>query len=167
MSPKPIESTSTSTSMTSYKNVEETPREFLARFDDFLAASPKPKATAGRPGREKVSSLPPPYEEPTYPAPPYNEVQEPPTLPKYLFKYGFFFPPFWAIGAIVLAMKLEPAPPTECGKTAEEQAMELAILRRAEVRWSLRCLLAFTCFLLVIGGIVIGVLAKRGVFKHH
>ncbi|KAG8925831.1 hypothetical protein FRC03_006155 [Tulasnella sp. 419] len=154
--------------------------EFNSRFDDFFGTprrSPSPpssgngrrnRAGTGRPTPSTTASLssssPPPYGTPDYPAPAYEEIQEPLTIAKYLFRYGFVFPPFWFIGTMILFMRLPPTPEGECGKTAEEQAEELAILRRAELRWSRYCAAALVLFLVALAALFVG-LYFGGVLK--
>ncbi|KAG8892635.1 hypothetical protein FRB99_002562 [Tulasnella sp. 403] len=136
-----------------------------SRFNESLpVARPEPAADTGS---ASLTSLPPPYGTPEFPAPAYGERQEPATVSRYLFKYGFFFPPFWIIGVFVLFMRLEPTPEAECGKSAEEQAEEIILLRRAEVRWSKRCAYALLVCLLITAIIVLSLFGARvGAFKH-
>ncbi|KAG6806475.1 hypothetical protein H0H92_011185 [Tricholoma furcatifolium] len=102
----------------------------------------------------------PPYVEdlpPTYSL----KAPEPVTLAKYLFKFGFLFPPFWVLGAWILWSPLR-APSSDAdseggwmaNKTESERQRVLADVRKAEVRWALYCLWSFVIFslLAIIGG---------------
>ncbi|KIO33794.1 hypothetical protein M407DRAFT_240932 [Tulasnella calospora MUT 4182] len=113
-------------------------------------------------------TLPPAYGTPECPAPAYEEMQEPPTMAKYLFKFGFMFPPFWIIGIMIFFTRMEPTPESECGKTAAEQADEIALLRKAELKWSKRCAYALLSLIALVGLIVLICFgAKVGAFKHR
>ncbi|EGN94701.1 hypothetical protein SERLA73DRAFT_61889 [Serpula lacrymans var. lacrymans S7.3] len=103
----------------------------------------------GRPLDEvRASELaPPPYSKegdyerlPSYPGHPDDE---PATLARYLFIYGFFFPLFWLLGIAILCSPLETTPDWEQGKTEEEKKQLLSELRAAEVKWAKYCLWAF------------------------
>ncbi|KAG8954913.1 hypothetical protein FRC04_010397 [Tulasnella sp. 424] len=120
--------------------------------------------------RPTVSSdtLPPAYGTPDFPAPAYEEMPEPQTMAKYLFQYGFLFPPFWIIGVMIFFTRLEPTPEAECGKSAAEQADEIELLRKAELKWSKRCAFALLGLIALVGLIVlICFAAKVGAFKHR
>lgn len=69
------------------------------------------------------------------------------------------FPIFWAVGAAIIFTDLNPIPETECGKTADEQAEELAIIRAEELKWAWRCLYALVAFItaLIVAGVTVGV----------
>ncbi|KAG6848029.1 hypothetical protein H0H93_004068 [Arthromyces matolae] len=92
------------------------------------------------------------------------KAPEPVTLAKYLFKFGFLFPPFWIIGAWILWSPLR-APSSDsdaelawmADKTEFERERVIADMRKAEVRWALRCLWALLILILLgaIAGIVI------------
>ncbi|KAK1216677.1 hypothetical protein PQX77_020690 [Marasmius sp. AFHP31] len=106
--------------------------------------------------------LPPPaYVEP----PAYTKsAQEPITLAKCLFKFGFLFPPFWILGAIILFTPLrapdadsstaaDPFSPDACSwlpeKTESERAAIISRLRKAELVWAWRCLFALLVLICV------------------
>ncbi|KAL0576497.1 hypothetical protein V5O48_005472 [Marasmius crinis-equi] len=106
---------------------------------------------------------PPPYVEP----PEYTKSAEPITLAKYLFKFGFLFPPFWIMGALILLTPLR-APDEDINdptsphawlpeKTEAEKAAIISHLRKAELSWAWRCLFALliVTFLGVAAGITI------------
>ncbi|KAK7056463.1 hypothetical protein VNI00_003018 [Paramarasmius palmivorus] len=89
----------------------------------------------------------PPYVEP----PEYTSKNEDPaTLAKYLFKFGFLFPPFWILGALILFTPLhapessDPATPNAWlpEKTEAEREAIISTLRKAELKWAWRCLFA-------------------------
>ncbi|GLB40141.1 hypothetical protein LshimejAT787_0800120 [Lyophyllum shimeji] len=104
----------------------------------------------------------PPYSEdepPTYSL----KAPEPTTLAQYLFKFGFLFPPFWIMGAWILWSPLR-APSSDdtdmesgwmADKTEAERKRVIEEMRKAEVRWAMRCLWALLILVLlaVIGGI--------------
>ncbi|KAI6142990.1 hypothetical protein BKA82DRAFT_4187438 [Pisolithus tinctorius] len=74
---------------------------------------------------------------------------EPDTVARQLFKYGFFFPLFWAIGVYFMF-----APMRE-----EEKEKILSNLRQTEMKWAKRCLWAllsfFVCMVLIIVAVVV------------
>ncbi|KAG7094160.1 hypothetical protein E1B28_007771 [Marasmius oreades] len=110
---------------------------------------------------------PPPYIEP----PEYTESSETVTLAKYLFKFGFLFPPFWIMGALIILTPLR-APDSDINdptsphawlpeKTEAERAAVLSHLRQAELKWAWRCLFALlivTLFAVVAGATIWAVL---------
>ncbi|KAG8919285.1 hypothetical protein FRC00_011543, partial [Tulasnella sp. 408] len=78
------------------------------------------------------------------------------------------FPPFWIIGIAIFFVRMEPTPEAECGKTAAEQADEIALLRKAELKWSKRCAYALLSLIALVGLIVLICFgAKVGAFKHR
>lgn len=92
------------------------------------------------------SSLPPPYS--TYNKEYFSSEElhsdgEPLTLARFMFQYGFFFFPFWLAGIYILFTPLKPTPQWELGKTEEEKAYLIKVLRETELKWARRCLLAF------------------------
>ncbi|KAF9269236.1 hypothetical protein L218DRAFT_851497 [Marasmius fiardii PR-910] len=104
---------------------------------------------------------PPPYIEP----PEYTKSSEPITLAKYLFKFGFLFPPFWIMGALIILTPLrapdeditDPTSPHTWlpEKTESERAIILSHLRKAELKWAWRCLYAL--FIVTLFAVVAGV----------
>jgi len=98
---------------------------------------------------------------------------EPITLAMYLFKFGFLFPPFWILGAIFLISPLRPPPSDQAGfpawlpeKTTAERQKIIESLRKVELKWARRCLIALIGLLLVgvtIGLVAWGVLRARAV----
>ncbi|KAG0696469.1 hypothetical protein DFH29DRAFT_857948 [Suillus ampliporus] len=101
---------------------------------------------------------PPPYfregefeKLPVYAACPSPGVDdEPITLARYLFVYGFFFPVFWIVGVAIIFSPLRPAPEWETGKSEEERQRLLAEMRVAELKWAKRCLYAIVALLVLI-----------------
>ncbi|KIK62443.1 hypothetical protein GYMLUDRAFT_145527, partial [Collybiopsis luxurians FD-317 M1] len=94
--------------------------------------------------------LPPYIEEP--PAYTASGSNEPMTLAMYLFKFGFLFPPFWIIGAFILLSPLREPESTPSSvwlpeKSAEERGEIIQKMRKAEVKWAKRCLVALCIFL--------------------
>ncbi|KAI6000050.1 hypothetical protein EDD15DRAFT_2236413 [Pisolithus albus] len=84
---------------------------------------------------------------------------EPDTVARQLFKYGFFFPLFWAIGVYFMFAPMRVSPDWEQGKTEEEKAKILSDMRQTEMKWAKRCLWAlvsfFVCMILVIVAVVV------------
>ncbi|KAJ7585248.1 hypothetical protein C8J56DRAFT_862868 [Mycena floridula] len=123
--------------------------------DDFFG-----QASSSRHDRrlsDQVSvEAPPPYLAP----PEYTRKAEPATLAMYLFKFGFLFPPFWILGAIILLSPLR-APADEPDlewlpeKTDAERQAVIQHLRKAELKWAWRCLLALVA--LVAFGFAAGI----------
>ncbi|KAI0689563.1 hypothetical protein BC835DRAFT_1368612 [Cytidiella melzeri] len=91
---------------------------------------------------------PPPYADATD-LPSYTSVAEPPTLAMYLFKFGFLFPLFWLAGLFVLLCPLTPPENWEPTKTEAERQELLGLLRRTEVKWARRSLIALSLFSLI------------------
>ncbi|KAG6864467.1 hypothetical protein C0991_009300 [Blastosporella zonata] len=102
-----------------------------------------------------VADALPPYVEdlpPTYAV----RAPEPATLAKYLFKFGFLFPPFWIMGAWVLWSPLR-APSSDsdveggwmADKTESERTRVIEEMRKTEIRWALRCLWALLILVLL------------------
>jgi hypothetical protein len=112
-------------------------------------------------GATGVAQPPPPY-TPDFPAPKYSE---PRTFAQDLFYFGFIFPLFWVVGALIMCISLKPVPEEICGKSLEEQAAQLEIVRKVELKWARRSLYAFCSFLFLIGTLI-GALAAAhvGVF---
>ncbi|KAJ7574641.1 hypothetical protein C8J56DRAFT_802681 [Mycena floridula] len=98
--------------------------------------------------RLSSSDVPPPYQAP----PEYSAKAEPITLAAYLFKFGFLFPPFWILGAIILLSPLRaPSPSSDLEwlpeKTEAERQAVISRLRKTEKKWAWRCLLALSTLL--------------------
>ncbi|KAJ3527659.1 hypothetical protein NM688_g8101 [Phlebia brevispora] len=82
--------------------------------------------------------------------PSYASVAEPPTLAMYLFKFGFLFPLFWLAGVFVLLFPLQAPEGWEPTKTDTEREELLVCLRRTEIKWAKRCLVAFSALTVVV-----------------
>ncbi|KAI6142618.1 hypothetical protein BKA82DRAFT_1003365 [Pisolithus tinctorius] len=104
---------------------------------------------------------PPPYvdgaELPAYTV----AAGEPATLAMYLFKFGFLFPPFWILGAMILLSPLHA--PAEFEPTKPEAARQelICMMRVAEIRWAKRCAWALLILVLALGvtaGVVVAVM---------
>ncbi|KAF5346753.1 hypothetical protein D9756_010379 [Leucocoprinus leucothites] len=106
--------------------------------------------------------FPPSYFESTRDVlPQYSTQCEPITLARYLFRLGFLFPPFWVIGACILLSPLRvpsSAADQESGvgvwlpeKTEAEKQAFIAHLRKAELKWAKRCLVALAILACVAG----------------
>ncbi|KAG0702185.1 hypothetical protein DFH29DRAFT_805293 [Suillus ampliporus] len=104
---------------------------------------------------------PPPYADATE-LPAYSSTPtEPVTLAMYLFKFGFLFPLFWVLGAIILLSPLRAPADFEPTKSEAERQELVQIMRDAEIKWAKRSAWALLIFLVVIGiiaGTIIGVL---------
>ncbi|EKM56530.1 uncharacterized protein PHACADRAFT_160057 [Phanerochaete carnosa HHB-10118-sp] len=85
----------------------------------------------------------------------YNSVAEPPTLAMYLFKFGFLFPLSWLTGIVILLCPLTPPEHWEPTKTEAGRKELLGLLRRTEIKWAKRCLIAFSVLALVIVALVV------------
>jgi len=76
-----------------------------------------------------------------------SDDEEPKTLSRALFLYGFLMPLLWLIGASIIFLELKYYPDAlhdaEDPRTEEERAADLEVMRRAELRWAWRCLYAF------------------------
>ncbi|QRV83609.1 hypothetical protein RhiJN_25754 [Ceratobasidium sp. AG-Ba] len=104
---------------------------------------------------------PPAYEVPEHLAP----TPKPMTIARYLFFYGFLFPPFWAIGACILLspLQVDDSIPkdVEAGyapKSDAYQKAELRLARQTELVYAKRCLLSLIAFLVIV---VIVIVATR------
>lgn len=101
---------------------------------------------------------PPPYlregkfeKLPAYTACPCPSTDdEPVTLARYLFVYGFFFPFFWIVGIAIIFSPLRSTHEWETGKSEEERQRLLAEMRVSELKWAKRCLYAMVALLVLI-----------------
>jgi len=93
--------------------------------------------------------IPPPYSCSAEP-PAYSQAAEHPTLAMYLFKFGFLFPLFWLAGSLVLLSPLRAPEDWETSKTEAERQELIESMRRTEVKWAKRCLVAFSVLALVV-----------------
>ncbi|KAM5542999.1 hypothetical protein V8D89_003383 [Ganoderma adspersum] len=121
-----------------------------SRHDEVRLSSPVDDASMS-------DALPPPYEHSILP-PAYSQVSDQPTLAMYLFKFGFLFPLFWVAGALILLSPLSAPADWESSKPELEREELIASMRRTEVKWARRCLLALAVFTLVAAALVFGVL---------
>ncbi|KIJ23350.1 hypothetical protein M422DRAFT_133104, partial [Sphaerobolus stellatus SS14] len=96
-----------------------------------------------------ISVLPPPYAHGDYMPNEFGSEEEPLTLARMLFQYGFAFFPFWLVGIYILFSPLKMTEDWESGKTEHEKMYQYIIIRRTELKWARRCLLA-TYGLLVV-----------------
>ncbi|KAH9943520.1 hypothetical protein B0H21DRAFT_709970 [Amylocystis lapponica] len=85
----------------------------------------------------------PPYSYASEP-PAYDDVAEHPTFAMYLFKLGFLFPLFWLAGTVILMSPLHAPEGWEPHKTEGERQELLERMRRTEVKWAKRCLIALS-----------------------
>ncbi|KAF9513685.1 hypothetical protein BS47DRAFT_1393079 [Hydnum rufescens UP504] len=96
-----------------------------------------------------------------------SDDEEPKTLSRALFLYGFLMPLLWLIGASIIFLDLKYYPDAlhdvEDPRTEEERAADLEVIRRAELRWAWRSLYAFvtvTLFTVIILVTYLGVTKK-------
>ena len=68
------------------------------------------------------------------------------------------FPLFWVAGALILLSPLSAPADWEASKPELEREELIASMRRTEVKWARRCLLALAVFTLVVVAVVLGVL---------
>jgi len=101
-----------------------------------------------------VDDAPPPYSCSSEP-PAYMRYAEHPTLAMYLFKFGFLFPLFWIAGAFILISPLRAPEDWELTKTGAEREELIQTMRRTEMKWARRCLIAFSILALIITAIVV------------
>ncbi|KIO01067.1 hypothetical protein M404DRAFT_81631, partial [Pisolithus tinctorius Marx 270] len=94
---------------------------------------------------------PPPYvdgaELPAYTGAP----SEPATLAMYLFKFGFLFPPFWILGAMILLSPLHAPAEFEPTKPEADRQQLIRMIREAEIRWAKWCAWALLILVLALG----------------
>jgi len=164
--------------------IAETREERRARLDvdHERAQAAAPATHASRhDARLSISSIPPPYDLeaqsdcdtmvadlPSYEtASSTKEASstEPNTIPAALYKWGFYCPLLWPLGACLLVNFHSPM---ELARLygPEESPARVRILRAAELRWAKRCLLAtiiLTFFILMVVGMTVGIiLSIRG-----
>ncbi|KAH9939876.1 hypothetical protein B0H21DRAFT_780505 [Amylocystis lapponica] len=131
--------------------------------DDFFGvvrSSPRPTRTGTRDSRHddalERDTPPPPYASVSE-LPAYTAAAEPQTLAKYFFLFGFLFPLFWLAGSLILVSSLRAPAGWESEKTEAEREQLIADMRRTEVKWAKRCLLALSVLVLAIGSVVVSV----------
>ncbi|KAG1726407.1 hypothetical protein EDB19DRAFT_1752645 [Suillus lakei] len=116
------------------------------------------------PSRTSVTldrEAPPPYADAAEPPAYSSTPAEPVTLAMYLFKFGFLFPPFWVLGAIILLSPLKAPADFEPTKSEAERHELVRIMRDAEIKWAKRsawALLILLVVIAIIAGAIIGVL---------
>ncbi|CEL56769.1 hypothetical protein RSOLAG1IB_08071 [Rhizoctonia solani AG-1 IB] len=109
----------------------------------------------------------------------FEREKEPETVSKYLFYYGFIFPPFWLFGACILfvgSRSLSDSRPTSAevgavdnprssmlsqGGTRRSRRLLSLHMQITERRWSFRCLYAWVTLVVCIVGLVVGLWAAR------
>jgi len=111
--------------------------------------------------------VPPPYSPnwdgeklPEYKSstPPDIEVD---TVARHLFKYGFFFPLFWAVGVYFLFAPVRVTEDWQSDKTEEEKEKILSEMRETEVKWAKRCLWALLSFFVCLVILIVAVVVSR------
>ncbi|KAF8841040.1 hypothetical protein BDN67DRAFT_1010956 [Paxillus ammoniavirescens] len=84
---------------------------------------------------------------------------EPETVAWHMFKYGFFFPLFWAIGAYFLMSPMRVSEDWRSDRTEEEKEKILHQMRQTELKWAKRCLWAllsfFGCLVILIIAVIV------------
>jgi len=83
-------------------------------------------------------------------------------MARYLFFYGFLFPPFWILGSLILVTPLTPDPSWHAEKDEKTIENVLSVMRVVERRWAWRCVMAISTLLVLILVIVGSVL-----LAHH
>lgn len=71
------------------------------------------------------------------------------------------FPLFWAAGAFILVSPLRAPEDWELEKTEAERQELIAVMRRTEMKWARRCLLALVILCVAIAVIVLAVVFSR------
>ncbi|OBZ77522.1 hypothetical protein A0H81_02497 [Grifola frondosa] len=118
--------------------------------DDFFGVTYPSRPTRPLVGtQDSRHDNPPPYVCASEP-PAYTQVSVQPTLAMYLFKLGFLFPPFWILGSLILLTPLAAPAEWEPSKPEMERQELIASMRRSEMKWAKRSLLALSVLLLVI-----------------
>jgi len=88
-----------------------------------------------------------------------DDGPEPKTLARAMFLYGFMFPFFWMFGAAILFMDLRyyqtAEEAAEDPRSIDEKKADLAVLRRAEVRWAWRSLYAIISLILILATVLL------------
>lgn len=83
-----------------------------------------------------------------------SDNEEPKTVARTLFRFGFMMPLLWLIGASIIFLDLKYYPDVltdvEDPRTDEERAADLRVIRRAELRWAWRSVYAFVTLVLVV-----------------
>ncbi|KAG1729514.1 uncharacterized protein EDB91DRAFT_1159424 [Suillus paluster] len=130
-------------------------------MDDFFGVTRTRATHESRHDSYAPREAPPPYADATE-LPAYSSTPaEPVTLAMYLFKFGFLFPLFWVLGAIILLSPLKAPADFEPTKSEVERQELVQIMRETEIKWAKRSAWALLIFLIVIGiiaGAIIGVL---------
>jgi len=165
--PRTRHATAAITSLTSSTTVAD-----VNAVDDFLGGvheshrhdSARPSSSSSNP--YSVLPPPPPYvdiELPAYSLEPIDE--EPPTLAKYIFVFGFLFPLFWILGAVILLYPLTLPREFQVKPSKSREELELCerIIRAAEVKWAKRC--AWALFTLIVLASFIGAVIAVVVVK--
>lgn len=149
----PQQNGNTTDYMDDFFGITRTRATHESRHDSYVTPSRISMALDGE--------APPPYADVTEPPAYSSTPAEPVTLAMYLFKFGFLFPPFWVLGAIILLSPLKAPADFEPAKSEDERRELVCIMRDAEVKWAKRSAWALLIFLIVIGiiaGAIIGVL---------
>ena len=68
------------------------------------------------------------------------------------------FPLFWVAGALILLSPLSAPPDWELSKSEIEREELILSMRRTEVKWARRCVVALLVFSLFVVALVLGVL---------
>ncbi|EGO03343.1 hypothetical protein SERLA73DRAFT_165070 [Serpula lacrymans var. lacrymans S7.3] len=160
--PSPVHSAAAPTRTPESNNTSSDP------IDDFFGVTRSRATCESRHDSHSLTSRfstadadePPPYAYGVEP-PAYASTAEPVTLAMYLFKFGFVFPLFWLLGAIILVSPLSAPADFEPSKTEGERQELVQKMRATELKWAKRCAWALVILLLavaVIVGIAVGVM---------
>jgi len=83
------------------------------------------------------------------------------TLARFMFIYGFIFPPFWIMGIVIRFSELRPTEDWEVGKSEDEKVRLLEEMRKTEVKWANRCIYALLTLITIIVVIVMAVVISK------
>ncbi|KAI5997275.1 hypothetical protein F5J12DRAFT_340821 [Pisolithus orientalis] len=126
-----------------------------SRHDSYPSVSSRVSGVIAMDGE-----APPPYVDGAK-LPAYTVVpSEPATLAMYLFKFGFLFPPFWILGAVILLSPLHAPAEFEPTKPEADRQELIRMIRDAEIRWAKQCAWALLVLVLVLGimaGVIVAV----------
>lgn len=123
------------------------------RLAEFFGASRKSRAQA--------AASPPYSSEKDFQLPAYDANAEPMTLARFMFIYGFIFPPFWIMGIVIRFSELRPAEDWGVGKSEDEKDRLMAEMRTTEVKWANRCIYALLTLITIIAVIVTAVVVTK------
>ena len=71
------------------------------------------------------------------------------------------FPLFWVAGALILLSPLRAPEEWALSKTEAEREELIASMRRTEIKWARRCLIALSVLILIVLAVVLAVIFAR------